>query len=52
MISTFIDGLQATREQLLKQFMLSKGHDRTELLTRIMDVEEQIEEEQNIRHAS
>ncbi len=52
MISTFIDGLQATREQLLKQFMLSKGYERTELLTRIMDVEEQIEEEKNMKYVS
>ena len=46
MQNTLRTGLQTTREQLLRQFMLAKGSDRAELLTRIMDLDEQIEEDE------
>ena len=45
MLNTLRNGLETTREQLLRQFMLSKGSERAEILTRIMDLDEQLEEE-------
>jgi hypothetical protein len=46
MLNTLRNGLETTREQLLRQFMLSKGSERAEILTRIMDLDEQLEEEE------
>ena len=46
MMKTLLSGLQASREQLLKQFMLTKGSERAEVLARIMDLDEQIKEEE------
>ena len=40
--------LQFTREQLLKQYMLTKGPERAEILARIMELDEQIEEEKKL----
>ncbi len=51
MMKTLLSGLQASREQLLKQFMLTKGSDRTEILARIMDLEEEIKEEEENRYS-
>ncbi len=45
MLNTLLTGLEATREQLLRQFILAKGSERADILTRIMDLDEQIEEE-------
>lgn len=47
MLSTLLTGLETTREQLLKQFMLAKGSDRAEILTRIMDLDDEIQKEKS-----
>ncbi len=45
MLNTLLTGLETTREQLVRQFMLAKGSDRAEILTRIMDLDEEIQKE-------
>jgi hypothetical protein len=45
MLNTLLTGLESTREQLVRQFMLAKGSERAEILTRILDLDEEIEKE-------
>ncbi len=47
MLNTLLTGLETTREQLVKQFMLAKGSDRAEILTRIMDLDDEIQKEKS-----
>jgi len=45
MQKTFLAGLEITREQLVQQFMMAKGSERADILTRILDLDEEIEKE-------
>jgi hypothetical protein len=45
MQNTLLAGLETTREQLVRQFMLAKGSERAELFARILDLDEEIEKE-------
>ncbi len=47
MLNPLLTGLETTREQLVKQFMLAKGSDRAEILTRIMDLDDEIQKEKS-----
>ncbi len=38
-------GIETTRDQLLKQYIMSKGTERTLLLSRILDLDEEIEDQ-------
>ncbi len=45
MPTNLLSGLQTTREQLLRQYVMAKGYEKTQLLTRIMELDEQIKTE-------
>lgn len=45
MPTNLLNGLQTTREQLLRQYIMAKGYEKTKILTRILELDEQIEEE-------
>ena len=45
MLYTLLTGLEATREQLIREFVTAKGSEKAEILTRIMDLDDEIQRE-------
>ena len=45
MIGNMLNNLNETREILLREFILTGGDSKTEVLAKILEIDEQIEEE-------
>ncbi len=50
METAILKGLRHIREDLLRQYILSSNSEKAELLSKIMDLEEQIEKEEEALH--
>lgn len=47
MAAQYLTSLAETRDELLREFMLASGNHKAEILVKIMDLDEQIEEGKN-----
>ena len=45
MLNTLLNGLETAREQLIRDFVTARGSEKAELLTRIMDLDDEIQRE-------
>ena len=50
MDTAILKGLRNIREDLLRQYVLSNSRDKADVFSKIMDVEEQIEKEEEALH--
>jgi hypothetical protein len=46
MAATFLSGLREVREDLLRQLVLTSGSEKTEILTRIIEIDQLIADEE------